>query len=529
MKPTTPLAATSQHRPARHASFGEAAADYAQDGGFVDWARRVITGGEPVKELAEAYAKLATVTTEVREAQNREFAELLRDWTHAGSRGKSLLRIEKVIRDVVAPLAQRVPVLVLLIDGMSYGVFQELLEDITSSDFVELDSEDHPVPPVVAAMPSVTSVCRASFFCGSLTEGSAQDESHGIAAHPALAGVPGAGREVALFHKVSVADDAGGGLTEEVRTKIASKGCRVVALVLNAVDDHLLKGDQTDPRWTRDYIRALPSLLYEAQSAGRAVVLLSDHGHVLERGTQLRKHGEAERWRPATSPPEEGEIAVEGSRVVAQSGKLIAPWSERLRYAGKKNGYHGGLTPQEMLVPLAILFAGDAIPHGWQGRSRYVPAWWEEPAAAEPPAGAPEAGEPGPETRAPRPGMLFDLEPAPVKEGEPAVKKAGRGPDWLNQLLVSEVYASQKAIAGRAVPANEIAAKLLTALAGRGGRMTAAALSRELGTPGFRFAGLLAAMQRVLNVEGYPILTKDDSGDTVELNIEMLRKQFELR
>ena len=57
---------------------------------------------------------------------------------------------------------------------------------------------------------------------------------------------------------------------------------RVVGVVINAVDAHLLKGEQLDLRWTRDEIKVLPSLLYEARSARRVVVLLSDHGHLLE-------------------------------------------------------------------------------------------------------------------------------------------------------------------------------------------------------------------------------------------------------
>ena len=38
--------------------------------------------------------------------------------------------------------------------------------------------------------------------------------------------------------------------------------------------------------------------------------------------------------------------------VIPESKALIAPWSEKVRYGVKKNGYHGGITPQEMIVKL---------------------------------------------------------------------------------------------------------------------------------------------------------------------------------
>jgi hypothetical protein len=36
-------------------------------------------------------------------------------------------------------------------------------------------------------------------------------------------------------------------------------------------------------------------------------------------------------------------------------------------------------------------------------------------------------------------------------------------------------------------------------------------------------------MQRVLNIDGYAVLTYDDASDTVELNQELLCRQFEIR
>ena len=129
--------------------------------------------------------------------------------------------------------------------------------------------------------------------------------------------------------------------------------------------------------------------------------------------------------------------------------------------------------------------------------------------------------------------MLFDLEeptavgvkaePAPV-----AVTSITVSPVWLDQLFNSPVLAEQKKLGGRAVPSDEIIRQMLEALAEQGGKLTSAALARRMGLSPFRLPGLLAAVLRVLNVEGYPILTKDEVSDTIELNRELLSRQFEL-
>ncbi len=58
--------------------------------------------------------------------------------------------------------------------------------------------------------------------------------------------------------------------------------------------------------------------------------------------------------------------------------------------------------------------------------------------------------------------------------------------------------------------------------------MTSTALSRSANYPPTRLRGLLAVAQRVLNIDGYAVLTRDDGSDTVELNRELLFRQFDL-
>src|SRR5262249_40436160 len=145
-----------------------------------------------------------------------------------------------------------------------------------------------------------------------------------------------------LFHKAALHVGGEASLDEKVRDEIINTTTRVVGVVVNAIDDHLSRGEQTDPRWVRDYVKPLPALLDAARAAGRAVVLVSDHGHVLDQGTEQRPGQQGERWREDDGRAAADEVRLAGPRVLQGGGRVIVPWSERVRYVGKKNGYHGG-------------------------------------------------------------------------------------------------------------------------------------------------------------------------------------------
>ncbi|MBI2875436.1 MAG: hypothetical protein HYY20_00985 [Candidatus Tectomicrobia bacterium] len=77
------------------------------------------------------------------------------------------------------------------------------------------------------------------------------------------------------------------------------------------------------------------------------------------------------------------------------------------------------------------------------------------------------------------------------------------------------------------MPADEVIVRLLAALDCHGGLLTATALSRAIDYPAIRLRGLLAVMQRILNIDGYAVLTRDEASDTVELNRDLLCRQFD--
>jgi hypothetical protein len=124
--------------------------------------------------------------------------------------------------------------------------------------------------------------------------------------------------------------------------------------------------------------------------------------------------------------------------------------------------------------------------------------------------------------------LLEVLEPVPAERPEPGTLSAAE-PAWLGALFQAERYAEQKKVSsGRGLPSDDEVRRLLEALAGRGGKMTRVALAQRLALRPDRMAALLAAARRLLNVDGLRVLDMHAASETVELNVTLLVKQFEL-
>ena len=512
-------------------SLAEAASQHLAEGGFVDWARLTLRSGDPVRELSEAYAKLFDSVTSIRERQSRRFAELLQDWTASKTSDDTIVPVEQVLDRIVAPIATHKPVLVIVVDGMSVAVFRELMADVLGHDWVLLAEEGIGLRPAMATVPSVTEVSRTSLLCGRLMQGHSANEKSGFAEHPALLRACRSGFPPVLFHKAALQESDDASLATDIRKEIGSSHRRIVGVVVNAVDDHLLKGEQIDTRWSRDEIKVLPVLLHEAKTAGRTVIMISDHGHILDCNAKGQAYEGGERWRMDEGNPADGELRIKGPRVVIPESKtLIAPWTERVRYGIKKNGYHGGVSPQEMIIPIAVLNCTDDLPAGWAEAAVDLPTWWDVAASS---VGGDD--KPLQKLKPQKPkekpvGVLFDLDDELAQQRSAAIAPAvvTTAPEWVATLLSSPVFEEQKRLGGRAVPANEVLSRLLVAIDERGGKITSPALARAIQFSPMRLRGLLAIAQRILNVDGFSVLTRDEASDTVELDRNLLCRQFDL-
>ncbi len=496
----------------------ECVLEYVRTGGFVDWARTIVQeGNEP--ELNPAFNQLLARVNQECDAFEATFAVKLAEWNKYGSAASpSLLPIEDALETIVGPVAAQTPVLLLVMDGMSLPVFRELISDVINrGKWLETKPDGIALPAaLIATVPSITEISRRALFRGKLAPESTPTEQSAFANNDRLFSLSGGQNRPVLFLKGDLQVSGEAGLAAPLKTAIGNKKCRVVAMVLNAVDDHLSGSDQIAPRWDLDFVRPLREVLQLAAEAGRTIILTSDHGHVLEHETSLRSGMSVggDRYREDGGPVRDGEIVIAGQRVQRAIGRneLTVAWARTLRYAGKKRGYHGGVNAQEMIVPLSVLrHLNSQRPEGWTDitPSPYQPEWWRL------------AAEQTPVVRA--------AEEAKITGGlelfTHAATKA-RAMDWVEQVLDSEIYATQSRHAARGAPDRKLVAAFLEALSSRGGSVPREALAERLGQPLLRINGIVADLSRIFNVDGFEVVKTDYSSGTITLNIPLLKQQF---
>lgn len=509
------------------ADLPEAAEWQADQGAYVDWARFRLLGGDELTELSEAYTACRQAVMARRNLFAKSFAQAMVQWNARTSTDSGrVVPLEQVLDKVLAPIAAAQPVLLLVMDGLSNSIFRELFARPAGHGWLELVHAGLGKPMLgAAALPTITEVSRTSLLCGRLMVGAQAQEKPGFAAHPALLAHSRAEYPPKVFHKGDLAD--AGSLSADVRSVIANPQQRVVSVVYNAVDDHLSGPDQLNQRWTLEDLRLLLPILREAREARRVLVITADHGHLLEDGTTQVSGGESDRWRKGSTTASPQEVALSGGRVLTSDGtnSAVCLWSENGRYAGRKNGYHGGVSPQEVVVPLNVFVPMGATLAGWSPAPPTQPEWWElppMPADQKAPATAPQ---PKPaRKRAAQPeaqaGLFGQLDLPPVAPVVPAA------PDWIGALLSSPIYASQRQLAARVALPDDKMRQLLEALADRGGKLSKSALANRLALAEVRMGGLLSAVRRMLNVDQAAVLTVDEMAGTVELNITLLQQQF---
>lgn len=537
------------------ASFEEAARAYAADGAWVDRARRRLWRGDDDPTVADVYRQVLDAVVARRRDENRRFAELLAAWTanQPGPEGlvaQGVTTVEAVADEVLARFGST-PVLFVVLDGCGLLSFGELADQFRDLGFREIglsaaagaDQLGRRLAGV-AALPTVTEVSRASLLAGKIDQG---NQDHERRYFEVIGSITKQGRAPALFHQARLAGPAGGSLAAEVsRALDPERGPSVVGAVINTIDDQLKRGTFAETLRLED-LHTLVPLLEAARTYGRAVVISADHGHVLAQpedgGTGTFEGGGSggERWRAADRPAGDTEVLLRGSRVkLGGDAGVLAPWEDDYRYGAKAGGYHGGATPEEVLVPVAAyLPAGMDVPAGWQPVAEVPPLWWDLIAEAGQAGGATPSVPPSSVAAKPRKRTtkrvdesqptMFDLpSEAPVV---PAVAASpgplAAMPSWLDDLLASEVWQVQKkVVAGRAALPDDRVRAVLAAANRRGGVASFAELAVATGMAPNRLPGFLAMLSRVLNVDGYPVLEVDVPTQELRLSLPLLSQQF---
>ena len=525
-------------------AFGDSAAAYVADGAWVDRARRRLWRGDDDGDVGDVYRRLIDLVVARRREQNRRFAESLAAWTTVASEPdalspQGLVPVEAVVETVLARF-NGLPVLFVVLDGCGLASFGELAPLFSELGFREIARQGGPGSTLrrlsaVAALPTVTEVSRASLIAGRIDKGNQDHERRQFEAHPAIRSD---GVAAAFFHQNRLAGPAGTSLSVEVSQALRSpEGPAVVGVVINTIDDNLKRGTFTEDLELEN-LHSLVSLLEAARTHGRVVVVSADHGHVLAQpddggtGTFQAGGSGGERWREADRPPGDTEVLLRGPRVMlGGDAGVLAPWEDDYRYGAKAGGYHGGATPEEVLVPLAAhLPAGLDSPKGWEIFVDVPPLWWDlvvdGSSVGVDPAVAPKPRrKPAKRVDESQPAM-FDL--PEEKEAAPTVPVlAVAEPAWVAGLLASEVWQVQKkAVAGRTSLPDERVRAVLTVASRRGGVASYAELSAATTLAPARLGGFLAMLGRVLNVDGYSVLEVDATVQEVRLSLTTLSQQF---
>jgi hypothetical protein len=502
---------------------------YYRDGGFLDWARNRLRETDVSEPMQAAFQQILQQVDKYIVQFEKGFAEKLADWTKAEQQSSRLICIEEVLSKVVVPVSKEQSVLLLVLDGMNAAVFRQIIRDIEHLEWTEIANDTLGVPrPVLATLPSVTQISRRALFLGRLHPSKSGTEQSEFSGNDFLLQASGSQVRPKLFLKADLQEQGFSGLATEVRTALADKRCRVVGVVVNAIDDHLDSGNQVVFTWGMDRIKPLRELLKLAADAGRLVLLTSDHGHLLDFGTrQLNNMGgdAGDRYRMNTDSIKDGEIVFEGARVENATGqkKVTLAWSSDARYATQKRGYHGGSNPQEMVIPFAILRGPISMPSSrWEEVPPYEPEWWRTVGwkAAMDVSGTVE-GRPRKKDVDGVKGLdLF--EQAQPKKGEASQT-------WIDALLESKIYLEQLKLAVRGGPLRDVIRTLIVTIDARGGSIMKPSLAQALGVPLFRVDGLVQNISRILNVDGYEVLSFDRSTETISLNTKLLKTQFEIQ
>lgn len=522
--------------------FGEVSEyirNYIEHTSFVDWARAKVWSGDVHEELNRVYLRLTERVSAERERQNAAFGQKLEALARGDNLVPTYTPVECALAQVVAPIAEQNPVLLLVLDGMSQAVYRELIEHLNAHSWIEVRATDSAnESALIAAFPTVTEVSRCSLLSGALVSGTAADEKKAFAGHPHLKRLASTKFPPTLFHKQELVQPGSGSLNAEVWNMIAGTEYRILGAVINAIDDQLKSSSQVAVSWNLDTVKLLHQILEAARESGRVVVITSDHGHVLDHDSSYvgADNESGERYQSGNGRVGEFEVQLSGNRVVTPDQTAILPWSEKLRYTKSKNmGYHGGGSPQEVIIPLGVYKSAEdsSVLLEWTEFPRYFPEWWllDVPesvglyATTDP---SRVTGNKATRQKAAVQEVMGDLfgEPA-LQPQQKTVSSTGQA-DWVQRLFDSPVYQQMQARAGRTAIQEQELRALLELLDRSNGQVMEAVVIRELAKPQIRLRGFLAGAQKLLNVEGYPILAVDRDSQTIRLNLADLKTQFEL-
>lgn len=305
-----------------------------------------------------------------RDVANHLSEAFVRGFSQAKHQIEGMLRQRDVYSEVVEPHAKRGKVAFVIVDSLRYEMARELANTTRPGWHAELT-------PAVGTIPTLTAVCKAALVAGA--NESLSLELKGTKLVPKLIGVeildPPARRkrlEQHLGDQVATVDLRElTPMTEKTRTALAK--ATFVLVTSDEIDqagENVDNASQAIASVLDDLRRAISTLSRvgrekkHGETPIEQIVVVADHGHVfagdLTEGQKIEPPGPGAHRRIWIGHGGTTSEAFHRFRAkdVGLAGDLefATPWNlSAFRSGGGTSYFHGGLSPQELLIPVLTL------------------------------------------------------------------------------------------------------------------------------------------------------------------------------
>lgn len=282
--------------------------------------------------------------------------------------------VSQLLKHIVRPKLSSGKTLLVVLDGCDVATFLEIL-----TAFEGTGATATRVELALSAIPTVTSHARRAIFGGDIPGDRIDDDDRAADASGDRKAFEGPNAYLEGYsRKLYLKGDLGDGGAALVAILAAPRNeFDLVAVVFNDVDDaiaskeHGVLPERTLERCTNAFREAL---LAAVEYKWR-VVVTADHGHTPYRQPDRKAATEHARFsllKPGEAPPVGTVLFERGTGLPFRLAALHAVGT----HAGPQHvGYHGGVSLEEMLVPLAF-FEPDA-----SREPLLPPAWWDDAVA----------------------------------------------------------------------------------------------------------------------------------------------------
>ena len=330
---------------------------YSENGAYADllW-MRLKKQIPKVPWLADDITKAIEHYQKARSKLNRLFAKELVGNYKIWVNGKDVPTVANILTRFVIPNLKENKALLLIVDGLNYPIWRNIASDIVKRR-LSLSEE-----PVISLLPTVTGVGRKAIFAGTSPKmfyPYLEDEEKSgeeVSLKENLKGI-----KIALFRKHHLNEQFA-----SVNSTIADTDVALVCVIINEIDDALRaqSGDLTKNLGDLAY---LSSLLQIGIDAGRVLIIASDHGFTPDGGEKIKLEDakvkeDFDRFAIVTEDVEAEGVIIAEDLLYDFGGKvaLLTDFGARLKIS--HNGYHGGASLEEVIVPCAVITSGETVP-----------------------------------------------------------------------------------------------------------------------------------------------------------------------